>query len=88
MGSEPSATAAGTIDVGGDLTVNRLGFGAMRITGEGIWGPPKDRDAAITGRRQLSPRRRRTRSPARSTPAPLARSGTRARYPTSMPPRQ
>jgi len=29
---------AGTIDVGGDLTVNRLGFGAMRITGEGIWG--------------------------------------------------
>jgi pyridoxine 4-dehydrogenase len=29
---------AGTIDVGGDLTVNRLGFGAMRITGPGIWG--------------------------------------------------
>ena len=37
---------AGTIDVGGDLTVNRLGFGAMRITGEGIWGPPADRDEA------------------------------------------
>lgn len=31
----------------GDLTVNRLGFGAMRITGEGIWGPPRDHDAAI-----------------------------------------
>jgi pyridoxine 4-dehydrogenase len=40
------AGAAGTIDVGGDLTVNRLGFGAMRITGAGIWGPPADRDQA------------------------------------------
>jgi pyridoxine 4-dehydrogenase len=40
------AGAAGTIDVGGDLTVNRLGFGAMRITGDGIWGPPADRDEA------------------------------------------
>jgi pyridoxine 4-dehydrogenase len=37
---------AGTIDVGGDLTVNRLGFGAMRVTGAGIWGPPADRDEA------------------------------------------
>jgi aryl-alcohol dehydrogenase-like predicted oxidoreductase len=37
---------AGTIDVGGDLTVNRLGFGAMRITGDGIWGEPADRDEA------------------------------------------
>jgi aryl-alcohol dehydrogenase-like predicted oxidoreductase len=37
---------AGTIDVGGDLTVNRLGFGAMRITGAGIWGQPRDRDEA------------------------------------------
>jgi Aldo/keto reductase family len=37
---------AGTIDVGGDLTVNRLGFGAMRITGGGIWGPRADRDEA------------------------------------------
>jgi aryl-alcohol dehydrogenase-like predicted oxidoreductase len=41
-----SAAAAGTIDVGGDLTVNRLGFGAMRITGEGIWGDPPSRDEA------------------------------------------
>jgi pyridoxine 4-dehydrogenase len=40
------AAIAGTIDVGGDLTVNRLGFGAMRITGDGIWGPPADRDEA------------------------------------------
>ena len=40
------AGLAGTIDVGGDLTVNRLGFGAMRITGRGIWGPPPDREEA------------------------------------------
>jgi len=45
--STPSnAGVAGTIDIGGDLTVNRLGFGAMRITGAGIWGPPADRDEA------------------------------------------
>lgn len=42
-----SAAASGTISLGGQLTVNRLGFGAMRITGEGIWGPPKDRRTAI-----------------------------------------
>jgi len=41
-----SASAAGTIGIGGDLTVNRLGFGAMRITGRGIWGEPPDRDEA------------------------------------------
>ena len=40
------AGTAGTVDVGGDLTVNRLGFGAMRITGAGIWGQPADRDEA------------------------------------------
>jgi pyridoxine 4-dehydrogenase len=40
------AGAAGTVDVGGDLTVNRLGFGAMRVTGEGIWGEPADLDRA------------------------------------------
>jgi pyridoxine 4-dehydrogenase len=41
-----TAAAAGTIDVGGDLTVNRLAYGAMRITGGGIWGEPPDRDEA------------------------------------------
>jgi pyridoxine 4-dehydrogenase len=41
------AAAAGTVGLGGDLQVRRLGYGAMRITGEGIWGPPKDHDAAI-----------------------------------------
>jgi pyridoxine 4-dehydrogenase len=45
--AEPTLTAAaGTIDVGGDLTVNRLGFGAMRVTGRGIWGEPPDLDTA------------------------------------------
>ena len=42
MRSELSAANAGTIDLGGDLTVARLGFGAMRITGPGIWGSPAD----------------------------------------------
>lgn len=42
----PSASAAGIIALG-DLTVHRLGYGAMRLTGPGIWGPPDDRDAAI-----------------------------------------
>ncbi len=42
-----TATAAGTFALGGDLPVNRLGFGAMRITGPGIWGPPSDRDNAL-----------------------------------------
>jgi aryl-alcohol dehydrogenase-like predicted oxidoreductase len=41
-----NAATAGTIDVGGDLTVNRLGYGAMRITGQGIWGEPGSRDDA------------------------------------------
>jgi pyridoxine 4-dehydrogenase len=41
------AQAAGTFALGGDLTVNRLGFGAMRITGKGVWGPPDDRDETI-----------------------------------------
>jgi pyridoxine 4-dehydrogenase len=42
-----TARAAGTVQLGGEVTVNRLGYGAMRITGPGIWGPPKDRKAAI-----------------------------------------
>ncbi len=41
-----TAAAAGTIGIGGDLTVNRLGYGAMRITGVGIWGDPPDREQA------------------------------------------
>ena len=42
-----SADSSGNVSLGGELTVNRLGFGAMRLTGEGIWGPPKDPAAAI-----------------------------------------
>jgi len=41
------AAESGTFTIGGDLPVHRLGFGAMRITGEGIWGPPEDHDEAI-----------------------------------------
>ena len=42
-----TAKASGTITIGGDLTVNRLGYGAMRITGPGIWGPPADEAASL-----------------------------------------
>jgi aryl-alcohol dehydrogenase-like predicted oxidoreductase len=41
------ASKSGTFSIGGDLNVNRLGFGAMRITGEGVWGQPKDKPEAI-----------------------------------------
>src|SRR4029450_11659004 len=44
--SGATAADAGTVDIGGDITVNRLGFGAMRITGRGIWGEPPDRNLA------------------------------------------
>jgi pyridoxine 4-dehydrogenase len=42
-----SAANSGTFIIGGDLTVNRLGYGAMRITGPGIWGPPTDKAASL-----------------------------------------
>ncbi len=45
--ASPDASRSGTFLIGGDLPVHRLGFGAMRITGKGIWGPPADRDEAI-----------------------------------------
>src|SRR5437588_3572490 len=41
------AASSGTVSLGGALSVHRIGFGAMRITGDGIWGPPKDAAAAI-----------------------------------------
>jgi pyridoxine 4-dehydrogenase len=53
VNAHPTAAAAGAIDVGGDLTVNRLGFGAMRITGPGIWGDPSSRDQAIATLRRV-----------------------------------
>lgn len=43
----PLAGSSGTVSLGGELTVNRLGFGAMRLTGDGIWGPPKDQEGAL-----------------------------------------
>src|SRR3981189_3484150 len=42
-----SASLAGEVSLGGELSVHRLGYGAMRLTGEGIWGPPRDRKAAL-----------------------------------------
>jgi pyridoxine 4-dehydrogenase len=44
---ELSATQAGNVSFGNEITVHRLGYGAMRLTGDGIWGPPKDRKAAL-----------------------------------------
>jgi pyridoxine 4-dehydrogenase len=52
MNGRPTAAAAGKVDVGGNLTVNRLGFGAMRITGPGIWGDPRDQGRAIQALRR------------------------------------
>jgi aryl-alcohol dehydrogenase-like predicted oxidoreductase len=51
--AELSAAAGGTITLGGDLTVNRVGFGAARITGPGIWGEPADRAEALRVLRRL-----------------------------------
>ncbi|MBO1326467.1 aldo/keto reductase [Acetobacter sp. TBRC 12305] len=51
--SSPNAANAGTFTIGGDLVVHRLGFGAMRITGPGIWGPPADHDEAIRTLKRL-----------------------------------
>ena len=51
--SHSHAAGAGTFKIGGDITVNRLGFGAMRITGAGIWGEPADRGAVLETLRGL-----------------------------------
>ncbi|MGF6723430.1 pyridoxine 4-dehydrogenase [Paraburkholderia sp. GAS41] len=53
MSKSVSAAAAGTFAIGGDLVVNRLGFGAMRITGPGIWGAPANHNAAIATLKHL-----------------------------------
>jgi aryl-alcohol dehydrogenase-like predicted oxidoreductase len=53
MSSIPSAAASGQFRIGGDLPVNRLGFGAMRITGKGVWGEPEDRPEALRVLRRL-----------------------------------
>ncbi|MFT8715091.1 aldo/keto reductase [Gluconobacter potus] len=51
--SASTASRSGTFRIGGDLEINRLGFGAMRITGPGIWGPPTDHDEAIRTLKRL-----------------------------------
>ena len=48
-----SASLAGQVSLGGELSVNRLAYGAMRLTGEGIWGPPKDRKTALAVLRRV-----------------------------------
>jgi pyridoxine 4-dehydrogenase len=53
MTSPDTAAAAGTIEIGGDMVVRRMGFGAMRITGDGIWGDPADREQAKTTLRRV-----------------------------------
>lgn len=50
---EPNAKSSGSFKIGGDITINRLGFGAMRITGPGVWGEPVDRDEALRTLRRL-----------------------------------
>ncbi|MCW2841481.1 MAG: oxidoreductase [Aeromicrobium sp.] len=47
MTSTPAASASGTFQIGGDLPVVRLGYGTMQLTGDGVWGPPRDHEAAI-----------------------------------------
>jgi pyridoxine 4-dehydrogenase len=51
--NQPNASASGTFRIGGEISVNRLGFGAMRITGPGIWGEPADRDECIRTLKRL-----------------------------------
>lgn len=47
MAQQSVANAAGTFDLGGDLTVNRLGYGTMQLTGDGVWGEPRDPQTAV-----------------------------------------
>lgn len=52
-GAQPNAAQSGTFLIGGDLSVNRLGFGAMRVTGNGVWGDPADLEGALATLRRL-----------------------------------
>lgn len=66
-----TAQAAGTFDLGGDLTINRLGYGTIQLTGPGYWGDPKDPDEAVRVPRSASSSSCRMR--ARSTTSASAR---------------
>jgi hypothetical protein len=57
------AAASGTFLIAGETPVHRLGFGAMRITGAGIWGPPADHDGAVRVLRRGARPRPSSRSP-------------------------
>jgi pyridoxine 4-dehydrogenase len=69
MSHSVSASAAGQFKIGGDITVNRLGYGAMRITGKGIWGEPANRPAALATLK----RSRNSTSISSIRPIPMAR---------------
>jgi len=67
-GKELSASQAGEISLGNEISVHRQGYGAMRRTGEGVWGPPTDRKAALaTVYRAMLPRLRESSNAASST---------------------
>jgi aryl-alcohol dehydrogenase-like predicted oxidoreductase len=51
--SQADATKSGTFKIGGDIPVHRLGFGAMRVTGQGVWGEPEDRGEAMATLKRL-----------------------------------
>src|ERR1700709_846920 len=51
--TQPTAAASGSFRIGGEIEVNRLGYGAMRVTGKGIWGEPADRDECLRTLRRL-----------------------------------
>jgi len=51
--SQPNAAQSGTFKIAGEVPVHRLGFGAMRVTGQGVWGPPADREEALRTLKRL-----------------------------------
>ena len=51
--SKLDASQSGSFKIGGDIEIHRLGFGAMRLTGPGVWGPPKDREEAVRTLRRV-----------------------------------
>src|SRR4051794_36966043 len=84
--SDHPAVASGTFTIGGDLPVHRLGYGAMQLTGPGVWGEPADRDEAIRVLRRAVALYRVGIHNALGTPdegVPYARSITPAVFPTA-----
>ena len=73
------ARKSGTFKIGGELKINRLGFGAMRVTGPGIWGEPADRAEALRTLKRVPRARHRLHRHGRLATAPTCRSGSSAR---------